>query len=226
MTFRSIGLAGVLLLFSAGTLVSQDAIIATTTAESLNVRESPGGEVIAQLPRGTRVAVTTASDSWARIYFYARGEATELRQGWVSLQYLRRAPGGRSRAYGSECDSEYRSGAEVCLNVSDVSVDCDESYSGDYYRDCEVEIDYRLSTDYRGQSQIEVEVDCEARVGYKARSGVNSSESDSDSDSFDLYAGDSAFESMTLDVSFPMYKEVYSVELESADCEIDDLMLY
>lgn len=235
MTFQRTGLAGALLVLWSGILGFQGVTIATTTAETLNVRESPGGEVIDQLPRGTRVAIIDTRDGWAAITYFSRGEATDFSRGeatdagsgWVSVQYLRRASGGTPYGYGSECESEDRSGAEVCLNVSDASLDCDESYLGDYYDSCDVAISYRLETNHRGQSDIEVDVSCNAEISYERRDRYGStSDYSSNWFSHDLGAHDSEYGSMNLHFSFSSFDEVVSAEIESVDCRIEDLELY
>lgn len=207
----------------AATVGWQSVTVAVTTADSLNVRSTPAGEVVDQVPLGTRVGVLRVNGSWARVMYLVNNQS-DIRHGWVSIQYLRATSTGFT-GYSSTCEDEYRSGAEVCLEVTDVDLDCDESISGDYYDECEADIDYELSTDYEGQSSIEAEVSCEAEVSYDARNGYGGSESDDDYYSHDLYNTGSEYGSMTLDFSFSRLDEAYDVELESTDCRIDDLTL-
>ena len=47
---------------------------------------------------------------------------------------------------------------------------------------------YELSTDYRGQISINVDVDCEVELDYKKRDGWSGSDSESRSDDHNLYA--------------------------------------
>lgn len=201
----------------------QSVTIAVTTADTLNVREAPNGDIVDQLPLATRVGVIGAKGTWAKV-MYLTDNREEVDQGWVSVQYLRIAGKGAS-GYSSSCQDEYRSGAEVCLQVTSTDLNCDESYTGDYYDSCEVNINYNLDTDYEGQSSIEAEVGCDVEISYEARNGYGSSDSDGDSYSHDLYEHDSESGSMTFDFSFSSYDEVYDVEISSTDCRLEDLEL-
>ena len=141
----------------------------------------------------------------------------------VAAEMQRRKTQGVS---GDVCDTEYKSGAQVCLEISDADIECNKSYMGEFYRDCEVEVDYELTTDYRGQSSINVDVECEAEISYKARESRNSSDSDDESESHSLYANGSDYGSIDIDFSFSSYKEVYSVKLESVECELSSVDLW
>ena len=149
-----------------------------------------------------------------------------MKYGWVSSKFLRVTSSGGSSLSGGSCDTEYQTGAEVCLEVTSADLDCRESYSGDYYRSCDTEISYELQTDYRGQSSINVDVQCEAEISYKARQSYRSSDTDYSSDSHSLYAHGSDYGTAYLSFSFSSYKEVYKVELDSARCEIQSIDLW
>ncbi|WP_157826488.1 MULTISPECIES: hypothetical protein [Halomonadaceae] len=128
-------------------------------------------------------------------------------------------------ASGQTCETEYDTGAEVCLSVEMANLDCDESYDDSYYDDCEVNVDYSLETDYRGSSEIDVEVYCEAEIDYQSRSGLRRSESDGyhESHSLGSYESDSGY--VNLDFSFSSYEEVYKVNLDDAWCEMQSVEL-
>jgi hypothetical protein len=200
--------------------------IALTTARSLNVRDTPNGDVIDALPLGSAVEIANSKGGWANVVYFKNGSTSSPKYGWVSIIHLEiMSVGGISSSSGT-CETEYQSGAEVCLEISDAELKCNESYTGDYYRDCEVEIDYELTTDYRGQSSISVDIECEAEISFKARQSYNSSESDDESESHTLDANDSDYGSVDIEFSFSSYKEVYKVELESVECEIEDMNLW
>jgi hypothetical protein len=197
--------------------------IALTTAKSLTVRESVGGKVVDALPVGSVVGISNISGGWAYVIYFKGGNTSKPYYGWVSTKFLQITGGGAS---GGTCETEYQSGAEVCLEVSDADLECNKSHMGEFYRDCEVEVDYELSTDYRGESSINVDVECEAEISYKARESYNSSDSDDESESHNLYANGSDYGSIDIDFSFSSYKEVYSVELRSVECEISSMNLW
>lgn len=133
----------------------------------------------------------------------------------------------RSRgASGQSCQTEYETGARVCLSVSVADLDCDEDIYGDYYDDCEVEVDYSLETDYRGSSSINVDVECEAEISYESNSYLSKSDDENFSESHSLSSYDSTYNQADFDFSFSSLEEVYSVELDDAWCEIQDTYLY
>lgn len=200
--------------------------IAVTTADSLNVRSSPNGEVVHSLPAGSVVAIQQISGGWAHVFYLDQKRSSGSSTGWVSAQYLRITSGGGSAtATGDDCKKERKSGAKVCLEVTDADFECDENYSGDYYDSCEIEIDYEIRSDYRGESRIAVDIECEGRVSYKARESYNSSDSESESESHYLRANRTISDSMELEFSYSYYQEVYSAEVDSLECELDSVRL-
>jgi len=113
------------------------------------------------------------------------------------------------------------------VSVEDASIDCDKRYREEYYRSCEVEIEYELSTDYEGGSTLNVEVECEVEISYTG-SNTYSRRSDSDSDSQDhsLWSGGWESDTMELDFSFSSYLEVARVGIEDVRCEISSVSLW
>jgi len=200
--------------------------IAVTTAKSLNVRDAPSGKVIDALPLGSAVGIASIYGTWAHVVYFKSGNKSSPRYGWVSTKFLKITSSGSASVSGGNCESEYKSGAEVCIEVSDANLECNESIAGDYYSDCDVEIEYKLTTDYRGHSSISVDVECKAEISYETRGTYGSSESDDESKSHTLYANGSDYSSVDIDFSFSMYQQVYRVELESVECEIDSLDLW
>jgi GH24 family phage-related lysozyme (muramidase) len=59
--------------------IPEDTSLATVNASSLNLRQSPGGTLIAGLPRGTKL---TVEDMWAQV------RTADGRSGWVSAKFL------------------------------------------------------------------------------------------------------------------------------------------
>lgn len=198
--------------------------IAITTADSLNVRAAPRGEVIDSIGMSSRVEILNFSGKWAQVVYF-KGRDSRRSVGWVSVEYLQLISRGGVSLSGN-CDTESQTGAEVCLDVNDAEIECDENYAGNYYQDCEVEVEYDIETDYRGESSIDTEIECEVEISLKTRESYNSNESDDESESHSLDSHDSESGSMDFDFSFSSYKEVYSVELEDVECEISDLDLH
>lgn len=128
-------------------------------------------------------------------------------------------------ASGQNCETEYDTGAEVCISVNAASLDCDESYDDSYYDSCEVDVDYSLETDYRGGSYIGVDVYCEAGIAYQSTSGRKRYESDSHYESHSLYSYGMDSGHVTVDFSFSSYEEVYKVSLDDVWCEMQSVQL-
>ncbi len=127
---------------------------------------------------------------------------------------------------GDDCENEYKTNAEVCVTITGGDLDCNKSFDGEYYRDCDVTISYEIETDYEGGSYIEAEVECNVEIEYKRRDYYSTrSDSDYDDETYDLYAHDSESDTMDFNFSFSSYMEVYKVEISSTDCEIENVEL-
>ena len=221
---RLLGTVVVILMCVSGNVNS--ATIAFTTAGSLNVRDRPDGQVVDTLPMGSVVAISKKYEGWAAILYFHDSDPNNAKSGWVSSKFLKLRGTAPSGVAGAICETEYDTGAEVCLTVTNTDFDCNESYAGNYYSECELEVDYELQTDYRGNSSLDVNVECDAEVSYKARESYDSYESEYDSSNHSLYSNSSDYGSIDLDFSFSSYQEVYEVEVDSVDCEISSVELY
>ena len=128
---------------------------------------------------------------------------------------------------GDDCETEYKTNAEVCVKITGGDLDCNESYSGNYYRDCDVTLSYDIQTDYQGGAYLDVEVECRVEIEYKGRQ-IYSTQSDSSNqdESHSLYAHGSDSETMSFNFSFNSYKEITSVKISSAKCEIESVNMY
>ena len=205
--------------------------IAQTTASSLNARSEPNGKVLFSLPKNSIVGVMRVQGSWAMIMHLPGNDPSKAKYGWVSSAYLKVVnPGNRSSTSpsygvsGDDCEYEYDSNAQVCVTATDADIDCRESYDGSYYRSCEIEVEYDLSTDYEGDDYLDVDVECEVEIEYKKRDSYSwSTDSDSESDSHSLYSYGSESGDMDFDFSFSSYQEVINVKIESIECEINSV---
>jgi hypothetical protein len=128
---------------------------------------------------------------------------------------------------GDDCKTEYKTNAEVCIRIRGVHLDCNKSYSGNYYTDCDATLNYDVETDYRGGSYLDVEVECRVEIEYKGRQTyVTQSDSSSKDESHTLYAYGSESDTMHFDFSFSSYSEITRVKISSAKCEIETVDLY
>ena len=143
--------------------------------------------------------------------------------GWISLSYLRIMSG----AAGDDCKTEYKTNAEVCVEVSDTSLDCRKDYSGEYYRSCEVTVEYDVTTDYSGGSYLDADIECQADIRYSGL-GTYSWRSDSSTqdENHSLYAHGSDSESLTFDFSFSSFNEVTQIKIDSVTCEVDSVTMW
>jgi len=133
----------------------------------------------------------------------------------------------RAGVAGDDCEWEHETEAQVCVSVSDASLDCSESYDRSYYRSCQVEVDYEVVTNFEGDGYLDVEIECTAEIRYKGRNSYSwSHESADDDETHTLYPLGSDSGDVGLDFSFSSYKEVVSVQLESAQCEVDSVYHY
>ncbi len=196
-------------------------LMGITTAKSLNVRVEPAGGIVDSLSFGTVVFISDSKEKWLRVVYVKSGET---KSGWISSQYVRLVKGGAGT---SDCETEYRSGAEVCLESVDASLECRKSLLGDEYQGCEVALEYELSTDYKGTSGLNVDVSCESQINYKGRNTYfRQSGSDYSSENHTLYAHSSERGSAYHSFSFGVFAEVYEVKLEDASCRIDGVELW
>ena len=128
---------------------------------------------------------------------------------------------------GDDCDTEYKTNAEVCVEVTNLDISCRKSSYENHYRSCDVSLSYDVKTDYKGGSYLEADVNCSVEIVYKGRNRYSSqSDSDSSNESHDLYAHDSTHNTINFDFSFSSYKEVFKAKISSAECEIENIDLW
>lgn len=129
-------------------------------------------------------------------------------------------------ARGEHCDSEYSSGANVCVTVKRAELDCSESYDRSHYDSCQADISLYIETDYRGRGYIDGRVKCEVTVAATGARGYESSESNEERWNFSLYANDSATKTIEVDFSFSSYDKVRKVRISDVSCRVRDLYAY
>ena len=172
---------------------------------------------------GTAVGVLDVSADWVKVMYLSPPGSRNTKVGWITLSYLRITSG----AGGDDCETEYKTNAEVCVEVSDARLDCRKDYSGEYYRSCEVTVEYEVTTDYSGGSYLDADIECQVDIRYSGR-GTYSWRSDSSTQdaNHSLYTHGSDSESLTFDFSFSSFNEVTQVKLDSVTCEVDDVNLW
>ena len=142
----------------------------------------------------------------------------------IAIEMQRRRAQGVS---GDDCDTEYKTNAEVCVEITGGDLDCNESYSGNYYRDCDLSLNYDVQTNYQGGAYLDVEIECTVEIEYKGRQTYSTqSDSSSQDESFSLYAHGSDDGTMSFNFSFSSYKEVTSAKISSANCEVESINLW
>ncbi|MBP9722616.1 MAG: hypothetical protein KBD64_05600 [Gammaproteobacteria bacterium] len=125
-----------------------------------------------------------------------------------------------------KCDVEYKTNAEVCIKVTDTDIDCSEDFSNNYYKSCDVHINYRLETDYQGGSYITTSFECDVDIQYEGRNTyISRSDNSTDRGSHDLYSNDTKTNTMDFSFSFSPLDEVIKAKISAAECKIKDLTL-
>lgn len=191
-----------------------------TTAD-LRVRDAPNGTQIDSLRAGSTIGVIDLSGAWVNVVYLNSSGSRNPKTGWISLAYVRITGGGIG---GDDCETEYDTDAEVCVEVSNSSLDCRKDRSSGYIRGCEVLVEYEVTTDYSGGSYLNVDIECEVAIRYQQQ-GRSSWRSDSmdETGNHGLYAHASDSESLSFDFSFSSSREVTKVQVESVSCEIYDV---
>jgi hypothetical protein len=128
---------------------------------------------------------------------------------------------------GDTCEAEPKSGAEVCLNVTNLDFDCSKSSFANYYNSCEATVSYELETNFKGRGYLDVDVECNVEIEFSGK-GILSTRTDSETndESSSLYANGSESETLQFDFSFSSFEEVNKARIVSHRCEIDEINLY
>ena len=223
MTASKRALSCILLAASLACSWQAYALVMGMTTADVKVRSAPNGEQVDSLEASTPVGVLNVLAGWAKVIYLSPPGSQNTKVGWVSLSYLRIISG----AAGDDCETEYKTNAKVCVEVSDASLDCRKDYSGEYYRSCEVTVEYEVTTDYSGGSYLDADIECQADIRYSGR-GTYSWRSDTSTQDEDhsLYSHGSDSESLTFDFPFSSFNEVTQVKIDSVACEVDSVTLW
>ena len=121
----------------------------------------------------------------------------------------------------------YKTNAKVCVSITGSDLTCNESYYGNFYQDCDVDLNYEVSTDYKGGSYIDAEINCTVEIEYEDRESYRTqSDSNSEDETHSLYAHGSDSNTMSFNFSFSSYEEIIKVKISSAECDIENVNLW
>jgi hypothetical protein len=127
---------------------------------------------------------------------------------------------------GDSCETEDSTGANVCVTVTNATLDCHKSFDETQYRDCDVNVFYSLQTDYIGNSSLDAEVDCSVELSYTGRNTlIPKTDSESDTNSHTLDAYDRLSESVEINFSFSSFYEVTRAKISSVECRMESVNL-
>lgn len=208
-------LFGVLFVSGASAVPAAAQIYAITTADALNVRDKPHGQIIGTLVSGTVVMIRRLAGDWAEIDYLNRADV--IRTGWVSKKYLRVVRVGSigERSYHTLDEADF------WLDVTDAELHCMRGFS-DGYRSCTVTVSFDIETDYDGDDTPTIDVECEAELTYSTADGFSFSRSESGSEM--IYMNWRS-ESSSIDIEFIFFsvEPVVRVKLRDASCEINSV---
>ena len=126
-----------------------------------------------------------------------------------------------------DCETENKTNANVCVKIKDSSIDCNENFDQTAYRDCDVDLSYKVETDYAGGTYLDVDVKCRVEIEYKGRNSYSTkSDEESISDSYNLYANDSLSKTKSFNFSFSSFEEVTSAKISNLECKINNVELW
>jgi hypothetical protein len=199
------------------------AIVTGLTTAAVTVHTAPNGKPSDTLKRGTLVGVLETAGKWVKVMYISPPGTKQVKVGWIESSHLYvRAPTGAE-----DCETEYKTNAQVCINLSDKRLDCDKSFDGDSYESCEVTIDYDVSTDYNGGSYLDAGVECEASIEYTGPEMYSwRSDSSTQDNNFSLYAHGSQSDSSTFDFSFSTFEKVTRAKIDAVHCTINSVNMW
>jgi hypothetical protein len=175
-------------------------------------------------------------NNWICIKGFKKQENTCVKMTPEELKVLEKIELERARAIqrqrmqgvsGDHCEIEYKTNAEVCISITGGDLNCNESYDGNYYQDCDVDLNYEVSTDYKGGSYIDAEINCTVEIEYEDRESYRvQTDSNYENETHSLYAHGSDSNNMSFNFSFSSYEEIIKAKISSAECEIESVNLW
>ncbi len=213
----------VVLVISIACVPAAYAIVTGLTTAAVIVHATPDGKPSGTLKRGTLVGVLGTSGKWVKVMYINPPGTKQVKVGWIesSRLYIRAPTGAR------DCKSEYKTNAQVCISVSNKSLDCNPNFDGDGYRSCEVTVDYDVSTDYTGGSYLDADIECEANIEHTGPEMYSwRSDSSTQDNNYSLYAYASQSDSFTFDFSFSSFEKVTRAKIDSVNCTVNSVNMW
>jgi len=133
----------------------------------------------------------------------------------------------KKKAYESNCETEYKTHSNVCVEITEDDFKCKKSFGAGFYRSCVVKLNYDFETDYKGSASMDFDVVCTVEVEYISRQSTSSrfdSLTNDRSHSLDALGNESG--SIKFKFPFSSSKEVTSASLSLAECTVDNIDLY
>lgn len=201
------------------------ALVTGLITADVRLRTAPNGTPTDTLKAGTVVGILKVQGAWAQVMYLPDNDVNKAKTGWVPSKYVKQTGGG-GRSSGN-CETEFKTNAEVCVESVRASLDCDKNFEGDSYTSCDVQVRYDIETTYSGGSYLDVDLSCRVEIEYTGPGMYRwSSDYSSQSDSFSLFAYGSESGSMSFDFSFGAFEKVTRVKVGSAHCEIESVNLW
>lgn len=148
------------------------------TASELNVRKNPmmTAPIVEVIPRDKKVYFQERINDWVSIkYFSLKKDSPAMggySYGWVSADYIDpQTEKGKALLENYDCKKETKSGANICLSLTNSIFNCKDRDDGLAFEYCYTNIDYNLSTEYQGSERFSVWVDCKTKVTLHGTAG-------------------------------------------------------
>jgi len=127
-----------------------------------------------------------------------------------------------------DCVSHYENNSELCLEINNYSLKCNDDYSGKYFENCKVIINYKVSTDWEGNNlfdnHLHAVANCTSKISkdyFIHNSRFSEIDTRLERKSSFLSSNETLSETVTTEYSFPSFEKVISLKVLSIDCEAD-----
>lgn len=122
---------------------------------------------------------------------------------------------------GDHCEKDKESGAMACLTVRDVGMDCEEEWYDEGYKECRIQFDLSIESNYEGTETFSVNTECTAKFvenGHTfAASNVRAWEE------FRFYETEEKWASVEKTLDFDSIDPVTDVELKRPQCRVSSV---
>lgn len=119
--------------------------------DDLNVRKSPGGELVGKLTKSQRLQIVNEESGWSQIVYAPEGSEKTL-HGWVASEYIQ----PEFKISSTDCTPDPLQGVNHCLSTTKPDLQCEIVEQTSNFSACSVDIGYELSRDHGNLSDLEV----------------------------------------------------------------------